>query len=150
MDDGQKCLGDGIGVGRWLDISRSRGYDISQKNAVCSCVIQKKQYLCRSFDKYAMPVTKQKLIRHYAMDRCLRNQTRRYYIEDLLAECNKALEANLSVATDESQSTITIVASSKDSTITIAECSSAKSAVVTAELQTIDWSNAVAPIRESR
>ena len=40
-----------------------------------------------------MPVTKQKLIRHYALDRCLRNQTRRYYIEDLLAECNKALEA---------------------------------------------------------
>ena len=40
-----------------------------------------------------MPVTKQKLIRHYAMDRCLRNQTRRYYIEDLLAECNKALDA---------------------------------------------------------
>ena len=49
-----------------------------------------------------MPVTKQKLIRHYALDRCLRNQTRRYYIEDLLAECNKALEANSSVATDES------------------------------------------------
>jgi hypothetical protein len=45
----------------------------------------------------------------------------------LLAECNKALEANSSVATDESQSTITI-----------AECSPAKSAVVTAELQTID------------
>ena len=85
-----------------------------------------------------MPVTKQKLIRHYALDRCLRNQTQRYYIEDLLAECNKALEANSSVATDESQSTITIVASSKDSTITIAECSSANSAVVTAELQTID------------
>ena len=63
-----------------------------------------------------MPVTKQKLIRHYALDRCLRNQTRRYYIEDLLSECNKALEANSSVATD--------------------ECSSAKSAVVTAELQT--------------
>ena len=84
-----------------------------------------------------MPVTKQKLIRHYAMDRCLRNQTRRYYIEDLLMEC-KALVANSSVATDESQSTITIVASSKDSTITIAECSSAKLAVVTAELQTID------------
>ena len=89
--------------------------------------------------KYTMPVTKQKLIRHYALDLCLRNQTRRYYIEDLLAECNEALEANSSVATDESQSTITI-----------AECSSAKSAVVTAELQTIDWSNAVAPIRESR
>ena len=50
-----------------------------------------------------MPATKQKLIRHYALDRCLRNQTRRYYIEDLLAECNKALEANSSVATDESQ-----------------------------------------------
>ncbi len=55
-----------------------------------------------------MPVTKQKLIRHYALDRCLRNQTRRYYIEDLLMEC-KALEANSSVATDESQSTIMIV-----------------------------------------
>lgn len=40
-----------------------------------------------------MPVTKQKLIRHYALDRCLRNQIRRYYVEDLLAECNKALEA---------------------------------------------------------
>ena len=52
--------------------------------------------------KNTMPVTKQKLIRHYALDRCLRNQTRRYYIEDLLAECNKALEANSSVATDES------------------------------------------------
>lgn len=50
-----------------------------------------------------MPVTKQKLIRHYALDRCLRNQTRRYYIEDLLAECNKALEANSSVVTAESQ-----------------------------------------------
>ena len=49
-----------------------------------------------------MPVTKQKLIRHYALDRCLRNQTRRYYIEDLLAECNKALEANSSVVTAES------------------------------------------------
>lgn len=43
--------------------------------------------------KNTMPATKQKLIRHYALDRCLRNQTRRYYIEDLLAECNKALEA---------------------------------------------------------
>ena len=51
--------------------------------------------------KNTMPVTKQKLIRHYALDRCLRNQTRRYYIEDLLMEC-KALEANSSVATDES------------------------------------------------
>ena len=60
-------------------------------------------YFCRPLEKYAMPVTKQKLIRHYALDRCLRNQTRRYYIEDLLAECNKALEANSSVATDESQ-----------------------------------------------
>ena len=85
-----------------------------------------------------MPVTKQKLIRHYALDRCLRNQTRRYYIEDLLAECNKALEANSSVATDESQSTITIVASSQESSVATDECSSAKSAVVTAELQTID------------
>lgn len=59
-------------------------------------------YLCKPKEN-TMPVTKQKLIRHYALDRCLRNQTRRYYIEDLLAECNKALEANSSVATDESQ-----------------------------------------------
>ena len=39
-----------------------------------------------------MPVTKQKLIRHYALDRCFRSQTRRYYIEDLLNECNKDLQ----------------------------------------------------------
>ena len=38
-----------------------------------------------------MPVTKQKLIRHYALDRCLRNQIGHFYIEDLLNECNKAL-----------------------------------------------------------
>ena len=70
-----------------------------------------------------MPVTKQKLIRHYAMDRCLRNQTRRYYIEDLLAECNKALEANSSVATDESQSTITIAElQTIDNKIDISQC----------------------------
>ena len=59
-------------------------------------------YLCKPKEN-TMPVPKQKLILHYALDRCLRNQTRRYYIEDLLAECNKALEANSSVATDESQ-----------------------------------------------
>ena len=87
--------------------------------------IRKKLYLCKPLEKYAMPVTKQKLIRHYAMDRCLRNQTRRYYIEDLLAECNKALEANSSVATDESQSTIVIVASSQESSVATDECSMA-------------------------
>ena len=39
-----------------------------------------------------MPVTKQKLIRHYALDRCFRSRTRQYYIEDLLNECNKDLQ----------------------------------------------------------
>ena len=91
-----------------------------------------------------MPVTKQKLIRHYAMDRCLRLLREmpglRGYSETSLKNMRKfydawqILDIKSSVATDESQSTITIVASSKDSTITIAECSSAKSAVVTAEL----------------
>lgn len=38
-----------------------------------------------------MPVIKQKQIRHFALDRCFRNKTKRYYIEDLLAECNKDL-----------------------------------------------------------
>ena len=38
-----------------------------------------------------MPATKQEIIRHYALDRCFRNRTRRYYIEDLLEECNKDL-----------------------------------------------------------
>ena len=45
------------------------------------------------------------------------------------------LDANSSVATDESQSTIAIVASSQESSVATDECSSAKSAVVTAELQ---------------
>lgn len=46
------------------------------------------------------------------------------------------LDIKSSVATDESQSTITIAkSSSKDSAVATAECSSAKSAVVTAELQ---------------
>ena len=84
----------------WMLEKREIYLHISEKSCNFACLIE----------KYAMPVTKQKLIRHYALDRCLRNQTRRYYIEDLLAECNKALEAN----------------------------SSAKSAVETAELQTID------------
>lgn len=39
-----------------------------------------------------MPITKQKHIRYYALDRCFRNKSRRYYIEDLLSECNKALQ----------------------------------------------------------
>jgi len=38
-----------------------------------------------------MPVIKQKQIRHFALDRCFRNKTKRCYIEDLLAECNKDL-----------------------------------------------------------
>lgn len=47
----------------------------------------------------------------------------------------KMLDADTSVATDNSQSTIAIVESSKESAVATAECSSAKSAVVTAELQ---------------
>mgnify|MGYP002853805306 FL=1 len=39
-----------------------------------------------------MPLTKQKHIRFLALDRCFRNRTARYYIEDLLAECNRALQ----------------------------------------------------------
>ena len=41
-----------------------------------------------------MPVVKQKLIRHQALDSCFRNQNKRYYIEDLLDACNRALERN--------------------------------------------------------
>lgn len=47
----------------------------------------------------------------------------------------KMLDADTSVATDDSQSTIAIVESSQESAVATAECSSAKSAVVTAELQ---------------
>ena len=39
-----------------------------------------------------MPITRQKHIRYYALDRCFRNPTGRYYIEDLLKVCNHALE----------------------------------------------------------
>ena len=38
-----------------------------------------------------MPVVKQKLIRHQALDSCFRNRNKRYYIEDLLDACNRAL-----------------------------------------------------------
>lgn len=41
-----------------------------------------------------MPVVKQKLIRHQALDSCFRNRNKRYYIEDLLEACNHALERN--------------------------------------------------------
>ena len=41
-----------------------------------------------------MPVVKQKLIRHQALDSCFRNRNKRYYIEDLLDACNRALERN--------------------------------------------------------
>lgn len=47
----------------------------------------------------------------------------------------KMLDADTSVATDDSQSTIAIIESSQESAVATAECSSAKSAVVTAELQ---------------
>ncbi len=38
-----------------------------------------------------MPINKHALIRYKVLDRCLRNFYRRYYIEDLIEECNKAL-----------------------------------------------------------
>ena len=38
-----------------------------------------------------MPVVKQKLIRYQALDSCFRNGNKRYYIEDLLEACNRAL-----------------------------------------------------------
>ncbi|MCG9971155.1 helix-turn-helix transcriptional regulator [Christiangramia crocea] len=38
-----------------------------------------------------MPITKNALIRYQCLDRCFRNPGKRYYIEDLLEECNKAL-----------------------------------------------------------
>lgn len=41
-----------------------------------------------------MPVVKQKLIRHQALDSCFRNCNKRYYIEDLLDACNRALLRN--------------------------------------------------------
>jgi predicted nuclease of restriction endonuclease-like (RecB) superfamily len=53
----------------------------------------------------------------------------------LFYEAWKMLDASSSVATDESQSTIAIVASSQESSVATDECSSAKSVVVTAELQ---------------
>ena len=39
-----------------------------------------------------MPVIKEKQIRHFALDRCFRNRTKHYYIEDILDACNVALE----------------------------------------------------------
>lgn len=42
-----------------------------------------------------MPITKHAIIRYQCLDRCFRNPGKRYYIEDLLLECNKILlEAN--------------------------------------------------------
>ena len=38
-----------------------------------------------------MPITKNALIRYQCLDRCFRNPGKRYYIEDLLNECNNAL-----------------------------------------------------------
>jgi predicted DNA-binding transcriptional regulator YafY len=38
-----------------------------------------------------MPITKNALIRYQCLDRCFRNPGKRYYIEDLLEECNKSL-----------------------------------------------------------
>ncbi|MEP6262743.1 MAG: WYL domain-containing protein [Gillisia sp.] len=39
-----------------------------------------------------MPITKNALIRFQCLDRCFRNPGRRYYLQDLLDECNKALQ----------------------------------------------------------
>lgn len=38
-----------------------------------------------------MPITKNALIRYQCLDRCFRNPGKRYYMQDLLEECNKAL-----------------------------------------------------------
>lgn len=38
-----------------------------------------------------MPIDKNKLIRFQALDRCFSDQSRKYYIEDLIRECNQAL-----------------------------------------------------------
>ncbi len=39
-----------------------------------------------------MPITKNALIRFQCLDRCFRNPGRRYYLQDLLGECNRALQ----------------------------------------------------------
>ena len=38
-----------------------------------------------------MPITKNALIRYQCLDRCFRNPSKRYYLVDLLEECNQAL-----------------------------------------------------------
>ena len=38
-----------------------------------------------------MPTNKNAAIRYQALDRCLSNWTRRFYIEDLVETCNEAL-----------------------------------------------------------
>jgi predicted DNA-binding transcriptional regulator YafY len=39
-----------------------------------------------------MPINKNALIRYKVLDNCFRNSGRRYYIEDLISECNKVLK----------------------------------------------------------
>ena len=39
-----------------------------------------------------MSINKGAIIRYHTLDRCLRNPGRRYYVEDLLEECNKSLQ----------------------------------------------------------
>ncbi len=39
-----------------------------------------------------MAIIKNALIRYKILDKCFRNQGRKYYIDDLISECNKALE----------------------------------------------------------
>lgn len=39
-----------------------------------------------------MPANKHAIIRYQALDKCFSNRYRKYYIDDLIKVCNKALE----------------------------------------------------------
>lgn len=39
-----------------------------------------------------MPTNKHAIIRYQALDKCFSNRYRKYYIDDLIKVCNKALE----------------------------------------------------------
>ncbi len=38
-----------------------------------------------------MPINKNAMIRYQALDRCLQNRQKRFYINDLIDACNRAL-----------------------------------------------------------
>lgn len=38
-----------------------------------------------------MPINKNAMIRYQALDRCLQNRQKRFYINDLIEACNRAL-----------------------------------------------------------